>query len=743
MISSFDLLDPIIGKAAKKPNVCIVSNEIVGPFKNGGIGTSMTGLAEALARDGFTVTILYTGDVWGIAADLTRWKNAYKGINIEIESFSPDDLVSIDGPVSAAGFGLPHLVYRYLRRRHFDVVHFNDTLGEGYCCLAAKKLKLAFAGTLFFVAVHSPSQWILELNEQLPSNILHAAYNYAERLSIRSADVLWTPSNYMANWIRHAGFNLPPRIYRQQYVIPSCPLFDPVAEGAEIAESQAQTTGPVRPSELVFFGRLEERKGIRLFCTALDAVGMELARFGICVVFLGKAAFVGEEPAEVYLRRRGRDWPFRWRLLTNLGQQEAISYLRTHVCAAVIASPSDNSPCTIYETLRYGIPFVAADTGGISELIRQEDRSKVLFEYGLAGLVQILARILVEGLAPAQPAIPFAETRRQWIMAHNHRHELVTPTPDRTVEEHRFVVLIDGATAAEFVQRTLESCRKALGSRIARAIVLWRRSEARQNFADNVCVGIPLVHADLPDEVFACLTEAETVETGDLLLCIWAGVQLREDAMTILDRAFSDPDIDGLLPALLVQRDGRSTEVPVLGGGIAFGFYEGFCFSGGAVLQRSLMRKIQWRGATPRCLFLGLVDLAIIAGASVWPLPEPILVGHSMPDSRESGGVDSDRIRLFENVQGIERFNLQAIGYHAHRKLGSASTIRGALTTAERRWQFQLLRKPFQATRTYLDRLEAIAVNRRQDRLVGLVRIARCTLFVAGRSFVQFLGKRR
>ena len=35
-----------------RPSVCIVSSEIIGPFKNGGIGTSMTGLAEHLADSG-------------------------------------------------------------------------------------------------------------------------------------------------------------------------------------------------------------------------------------------------------------------------------------------------------------------------------------------------------------------------------------------------------------------------------------------------------------------------------------------------------------------------------------------------------------------------------------------------------------------------------------------------------------------------------------------------------------------
>src|SRR5216684_2026574 len=57
-----------------RPSVCIVSSEIIGPFKNGGIGTSMTGLAEHLAGSGCRLTILFTGGVWTPDIQLREWK---------------------------------------------------------------------------------------------------------------------------------------------------------------------------------------------------------------------------------------------------------------------------------------------------------------------------------------------------------------------------------------------------------------------------------------------------------------------------------------------------------------------------------------------------------------------------------------------------------------------------------------------------------------------------------------------
>jgi len=49
----------------------------------------------------------------------------------------------------------------------------------------------------------------------------------------------------------------------------------------------------VRPTEIVFFGRIEERKGIRVFCNALQQLNDFLADRNITVTFLGKSGKVG------------------------------------------------------------------------------------------------------------------------------------------------------------------------------------------------------------------------------------------------------------------------------------------------------------------------------------------------------------------------------------------------------------------------------------------------------------------
>src|SRR5207253_2175797 len=285
------------GDPSPRPSVCIVTAELIGPFKNGGIGTATTGLAETLAADGLSVTVLYTGAIWSPDVNLTKWKRRYAELGIELDALTLDDTKAVAGVVRDRGFPAPWLIYSYLAARRFDVVHFNDCCGEASLALAAKKLGLAFADSLLVVGLHSPSRWVLELNQTLPASRIFPAYDYAERVSIASADLLWSPSGYLLDWIRERGFDVPPQTFLQQYVMPARGDAPPVRYGR---------TDP--PREIVFFGRLEERKGLRVFCNAIHLLRDELAARGVAVTFLGKPETCAGLPSADYIRRRAAEW---------------------------------------------------------------------------------------------------------------------------------------------------------------------------------------------------------------------------------------------------------------------------------------------------------------------------------------------------------------------------------------------------------------------------------------------------
>ena len=126
--------------AAGRPlKVCVVTSEILGPVKNGGIGTATSALVDNLADNGHEVTILYTLVQHDEPACAEKtWEHWVKEL--------------ADRGITLTH--IPHLgVYRdwlqkswlvkqHLASRDYDVVYFNEHHGSAYYTLAAKRVGL-------------------------------------------------------------------------------------------------------------------------------------------------------------------------------------------------------------------------------------------------------------------------------------------------------------------------------------------------------------------------------------------------------------------------------------------------------------------------------------------------------------------------------------------------------------------------------------------------------------------------
>lgn len=653
-------------RPAASPSVCIVTSEIIGPFKNGGIGTAMTGLAELLASAGLRVTVLYTGAIWSPDVGLQAWRTRYAERGVELMALTIEDMKTLSGPLRDRGFGVPWLVYRYLAEHPFDVIHFNDCAGEGSLSLAAKKLGLAFADSLLAVALHSPSRWVLELNQTLPTSILLSAYHYAELLSVACADMVWSPSKYLLDWVAGHGFTLPPQTFIQQYVIP-LPARPSIgrSSGDSAGESPVAIAGrsPAAITELVFFGRLEERKGLRLFCNALHLVRDELARRGIRVTFLGKPERCAGIPSLDYIARRSADWQFPVQTLTDLGQPEALQYLLEGGKLAVMASPADNSPCTVYEALTLEIPFLAARTGGIPELVEESDREHVLFRYSTEALASALVRTL-EGAADhgariAKPAVSQEDSRRSWVDMHANWQTLLPPREEPAAPTFRVAAIIEHHAGAR-LDRTLDSLSTC--ATINRFVVLNRAGET-----------LPLKNIDLLTADLEIVEDELALIAEDAVLLIHSGVAVVPPALDAMVGALASAEVDGLLPAgRIVDPDRPRTGVPhhdrfipPLGGSAAFSLFEGVTFSGALLVRRSALSAA--RAARPLAMespFLGLADLCVTHSDRIWPYPEPVVERASDCVFAVKGSLPA-RVAAYGEASAVDRYYMLAMGYGA------------------------------------------------------------------------------
>lgn len=404
------------GFPADPLRVCFVTQEYLGFPQCGGIGTAVTNWARALAGAGHHVSVLFTGEA-GQAGRQT-WSPPLSG--------EPEILFLPQTNRYCTGSRLvtvAHRVFSHLGSLSHDVVHFHDWLGQGYYCFLAKRQKLAFENTLLCTTAHGPTPWVNEANRQIPQSSGCIEAEFMERKCVELADALLSPSRFMLSWMEAYGWRLP-----------STSRLMPYHDG--LPAPPAPPDEPRPPREAAFFGRLETRKGVALFCDAMDI----LAAWGCCpetVTFLGSAAQVEGIDARDYLRRRAGHWPCAWRHLGSLSRDEAIRRMRESSCLAVIPSLCDNSPNTVHECLAAAIPFIAADTGGIPEIIAQEDRDRVLFAPRPLALAEKLREALSLGASPARPALAPDEARSLWLGWHDRlaseRH-WKRPRPDASGE---------------------------------------------------------------------------------------------------------------------------------------------------------------------------------------------------------------------------------------------------------------------------------------------------------------------
>ena len=648
------------------PSVCIVTNEVIGPFKNGGIGTSMTGMAELLSADGLRVTVLYTGGIWSADLALRKWRKRFAELGIDLVALTIGDMKPISGPLKDRGFGVPWLVYRYLAEHRFDVIHFNDCCGEGSLSLAAKKVGLAFHDSLLIVALHSPSRWVLELNQTLPTSPLLSAYHYAEQLSVACADLLWSPSRYMLDWVAARDFELPQQTFIQQYAMPSERLRNARdgAKGPAVPVSfPAVAYGrTAAPREIVFFGRLEERKGLRLFCNALHLLRDELAQRDITVTFLGKPERCAGMPSLDYIAGRAEGWQFPVRTMTNLGQPEALQVLLGGDKLAVMPSPLDNSPCTVYEALSWGIPFLAARTGGIPELIDEADHEHVLFEYATESLRKALSDAIEVGGWIARPVTPQDETRRCWATMHAQWRSFLPQREAAGAPLSSVAAIIDHSEGAR-LDVTLDSLVACPS--IRRFIVINRGGEA-----------LPLKNLDLLTEDPEALDAQLAAVVEDAVLLIHSGVSVVPEAFGVMLEALSSAAVDGLLPAGRITSEHGSSVLPPLGGSSAFSLFEGVTFTGALLVRRdALFAAKAGRALVVDSPFMGMADFCVTRGQNIWPYPEPVAERAETCRIEVKSSLPA-RVAAYNDASAIDRYYMLAAGYGAMNREGPTANKR-------------------------------------------------------------------
>jgi glycosyltransferase involved in cell wall biosynthesis/GT2 family glycosyltransferase len=399
-------------RGSRLPRVCIATWEIEGPSRNAGIGTAYTSLADALKQAGYDVTILFLLGCHPTDGNMIDWVDYYqthKGIRLVPLPMAHEPRIH-----AAWASSVSYHTYVWLKehQREFDIIHFPECQGLGFYSLLAKRQGLAFGDSTFVISAHGPTFWVKEGSQDYIRNLGELEIDFMERVSVSAADVVVSPSQYLLGWMQQNGWELPEQTYVAPYVLPQ----------GLLSEGPGPRPHKKKIREIVFFGRLEIRKGLKLFCDALDEICADQPDPKLEVTFLGKETELYGRSSIGYISDRSKAWTVPWRIVANKYSKAAIEYLGGPGRLAVTSSLIDNFPNTVLECVGAGVPLLASNVGGIPEIIDAADHQNVCFEPRPDILAQRIRDALENGAASARPSASFSETERKWVNWHAALH---------------------------------------------------------------------------------------------------------------------------------------------------------------------------------------------------------------------------------------------------------------------------------------------------------------------------------
>jgi glycosyltransferase involved in cell wall biosynthesis/GT2 family glycosyltransferase len=662
------------GHRPDRLRIGIATPDIVGPINNGGIGTAYYNLARLLVGAGHEVTIIYLLGQHCERGSIAHWIAHYRGLGIGFVPLPDNSGSHVDAPPARA---MAHLVYRSLRELdgQFDVIHAPEWRGLAYQALVARRLGLAFAATRFVIGAHSPSAWHRGGMRQLIDDLDQLNTDFQEQESVRLADMVVSPSAYMLEWMGQNGWRLP----ENTFVLPNPELGAP---GAAPEEWRPWEEGPRPIREIVFFGRLEERKGLLMFCRAVDMLHRQGRLRGTAVSFLGKVGAIGARPADAHIRRwaagRGLDVDIH----AQFDRERALGYLAAGHRLAVMPSFVENSPYTVLECLDRRIPFVATRVGGVAELIDPEYLQVACVAPDHRQLAEGIARKLDEGAVPIRPARRQAETNAAWVELHRSWQRdpfampaIATSRPPRisvclvhhdrphllqqaisSLEAQTYqnfeVILVDDGSDRPDVEPLLSATRRRFAKRGWQVVVQENRYlGAARNTAARHAEGDYLLFMD--DDNVAFPHELATFARA----AVTSGADVLTSAMVVFH---------GYHPPRNPDEPGLTLWLP-LGPSLALGVYQN-CFGDANALVR---RDTFWElGAFSEDYGVGCEDWeffakAVLHGCTLYAVPEPLFYYRVAGDSMvRSTDITANCARSFRSyAQALPAWQAETLEY--------------------------------------------------------------------------------
>lgn len=380
----------------------IMTPDLVGPINNGGIGTFVYHFSKLLSQHGEDVTIVFTG---AMTFPRRQWIEYYRTLGINVHLSKQSRLNK--------GYG----DWEFMRNSQVatsfvpddtDILYLQGWRASGFHFVRTQRYEAQNKPVLATV-LHSTSRWEQMGMKHPPHNVQEIlALDFAERYIVQHSDIVISPSQYMLDWIKEWGWPIPHKQHVLQ--LPFSPSF------SHLPKSEPHTI-----RQLIFFGRLETRKGLDIFVEALIEIGQshEAILHKIDnIILLGKPGIHKFNTIDDICRIVESEINKPVIAITDLDSNSAQEFLAQRSQHALVIIPSlvDNLPYTVIEALSIpNLRVITSDTGGISELMQDKG---CIFPPTKQGLIKSLTKHLTNSHL-YHSIYNFEQANQNWLQIHD------------------------------------------------------------------------------------------------------------------------------------------------------------------------------------------------------------------------------------------------------------------------------------------------------------------------------------
>lgn len=354
--------------------ICLI-HSLYSPYTRGGAEVVVEIVIRELLKLGHEVVLITIGRKKGIQREGKLTIYRIKPINIfsflDINK-RPIWLRLFWHPLDVFNLSSYFQVKKILHKENPKVVMTHNLKGLGYLIpMAIRRTGIRHIHTVHDVQLSRPSGLIL-FGQEKPFLIIDKVYEKTVKRLFGNPDVVISPSRWLLGYYQARGF-----FYEsKKIVVPNPLVFRKVDKPQEDKSIQEKVT-------LLFVGQLEGFKGIIFLIKALKQIKPQ--NWQLLIVGSGGAQKSIEQLV---------DQDSRFKLLGRVNQDQLINHYRQADLTIVPSLCYENSPKVIDESLVANVPVIAADIGGVSEIVKDDYNGFTFAPGNEKNLIEVLEHFL-------------------------------------------------------------------------------------------------------------------------------------------------------------------------------------------------------------------------------------------------------------------------------------------------------------------------------------------------------------